>query len=193
MPDLAQSLSTLEAGPMSVLLASFLGPYVFPAAGELAVVAAIGLGIDVWLVLVLGIVGSVMSDQLGYGIGRAGGSPIADRMLLPSKREALEERVHRHATKALIPGRLLPGVRTWIAILAGIARMPHARFSTLNFAGCVLWSVTFTTIGVVFGATVDVEAIVASIRHWEVPIFVTICALFLARMLYVRMAAPSTE
>jgi membrane protein DedA with SNARE-associated domain len=184
MQELASQLT--GAGPASVFLAAFLGPYLFPAAGELAVVAAIGLGLDPLLVFALGFAGSVASDQLGYVIGRVGGSPIANRMLLPERRAELEERVHRHAFLALVPGRMIPGARTWIAILAGIARLPWRRFAALNAAGCVLWSAVLVVVGVVFGATVDVEAVIDGIRHWQLPIFVFVCGLFGARMLYVR-------
>lgn len=133
----------MTSGLVSVFLASFVGPYLFPAAGELAIVAAIGLGLDPLLVFSLGLAGSIASDQLGYGIGRAGGSPIVERMVLPERRAVLEDRVHRHAVVALVPGRMLPGARTWVAILAGIARLPWARFSALNAIGCLIWAAAF--------------------------------------------------
>lgn len=179
-------------GPVSVLVASFVGPYLFPAAGELAVVAAIGLGVDPWLVLLVGLVGSVASDQLGYAIGRFGGSPIASRMLLPERRAVLEERVHRHAVIALVPGRMLPGARTWVAILAGIARVRWRRFALLNLAGCTLWAAVLTVVGVVFGETADVDAVIARIRQWELPIFVAVLVLFAARALWVRHQRAAT-
>ncbi|MCW2973669.1 MAG: DedA family protein, partial [Thermoleophilia bacterium] len=168
------------------LAASFIGPYVFPAAGELAVVAALGVGVAVPEVLLLALVGSIASDQLAYGAGRVGGSGLAHRMLLPHRREQLERRVHRHAVTALIPGRMVPGARTWIAVLAGVARLDYRRFSLLNLAGCALWAAVFTVVGVVFGATADVEGIIDGIRHWVWPIVVTITLLIAARVLYIR-------
>ncbi len=170
----------------SVFVASFIGPYLFPAAGELAIVAAIGLTGDVAAVLAFGIAGAVASDQAAFVAGRVGGSRIADRMLVPERRAQLAARVHRHAAVALVPGRMLPGARTWIAVLAGVAHLRYRRFSLLNLAGCVIWAVVFAVVGVVFGATADVEGIVEVIRRWEWPIFFGVLALILGRMAWIR-------
>jgi membrane-associated protein len=158
-------------GPWSIFVSAFIGPYLFPAAGELAIVAAVGLGVSVPLVFVLGVAGGMASDQLAFGVGRFGGRRAAQWMITPERRAQLDDRMHRHAVWALVGGRMLTGVRTWLAILAGVAHMRWARFSLLNLVGCMLWAGVFIAIGAIFGATTDVEAIVERLLHWAWPIF----------------------
>ncbi len=57
----------------------------------------------------------------------------------------------KHQGKAVFAGRLVPGIRGFIAIPAGLAKMPMAPFLALTFAGCGAWSLLLTTLGFLLG------------------------------------------
>ncbi len=64
----------------------------------------------------------------------------------------------KHQGKAVFAGRLVPGIRGFIAIPAGLSKMPMAPFLALTFAGCGAWSLILTTLGFLLGpqfATID--------------------------------------
>ena len=57
----------------------------------------------------------------------------------------------KHQAKAVFWGRLVPGIRGFIAIPAGLAKMPIKPFLALTFAGCGAWSLFLTTLGFMLG------------------------------------------
>jgi membrane protein DedA with SNARE-associated domain len=57
----------------------------------------------------------------------------------------------RHGDATVFFTRMLPIVRTFISLPAGVARMPFWRFSALTLAGCVPWVLMLTYIGKVSG------------------------------------------
>jgi membrane protein DedA with SNARE-associated domain len=61
----------------------------------------------------------------------------------------------RYGTRVVFFSRMLPVVRTFISLPAGIARMPLGRFSLLTFAGCIVWCVLLVAIGDAAGANCD--------------------------------------
>jgi membrane protein DedA with SNARE-associated domain len=61
----------------------------------------------------------------------------------------------RYGTPAVFFGRMVPLVRTFISLPAGIARMPLVRFSVLTFLGCLPWCVLLVAIGDLAGSNWD--------------------------------------
>ena len=55
------------------------------------------------------------------------------------------------ADAAVFIGRLLPGIRTYISLPAGVARMPLARFLLFSLLGAIPWTVLFMIIGYELG------------------------------------------
>jgi membrane-associated protein len=155
-------------GVWSVFWLSALGPYVFPAAGEIAVVLAAGTrSSPLWQIVALATAGGVASDHAAYWVGRIGGSRLVARFLTPQRRVAYEERVARHAPPWLVLGRLVTGVRTYLAVAAGAGRYSYRLFSAYNLAGCVIWALAFTVVGYAIGAAFDVKRFVDQIEHYS--------------------------
>src|SRR4029077_22814 len=95
-------------GVWSVFWLSAVGPYVFPAAGEIAIVLAAGTrSSPLWEIVVLATAGGVVSDHAASCVGRIGGRGRVARFLTPQRRIAYEERVARHAPPWLVLGRLV--------------------------------------------------------------------------------------
>jgi membrane protein DedA with SNARE-associated domain len=57
-----------------------------------------------------------------------------------------------HGQAAVFVSRLLPVVRTFISLPAGVAEMPFWRFSTYTFAGCLPWTFALAGVGYALGS-----------------------------------------
>ncbi len=113
--------------------------------------------LDFWMVGSLGAVGNLVGSWIAYAIGRTGGRALAERMgryLLVRHHhlDRAEVWFDRHGNAAVFIGRLLPVVRTFISLPAGIAEMGFLRFSIYTFVGCVPWSFGLALVGYALGA-----------------------------------------
>lgn len=95
---------------------------------------------DLLLVATAGAVGCNLGSTLAYFVGRYGGRPLVEKWgayVLMSRRDLdITDRFFaRFGGIAVLVGRLLPVVRTFIALPAGIARLPQLRFQIYTFIG----------------------------------------------------------
>lgn len=121
---------------------------IMPFSGYLVSTGELRLGV----VALAGAVGCVLGSLVAYGVGAWGGRPLVEKYgkyVLISRRDlSLAERwFDRHGDITVFIGRLLPVVRTFIALPAGIARMPLWRFNIYTFAGSFIWSWGLAWIG----------------------------------------------
>ncbi|HET7477820.1 MAG TPA: VTT domain-containing protein [Dermatophilaceae bacterium] len=90
----------------------------------------------------------------GYEIGRALGTPLYQRDGRVLKKKYFDQTTaffDKHGNKALVIGRFVPIVRTFITVVAGAGRMPRRRFFTWSLVGAVLWAVGITLLGYFLG------------------------------------------
>jgi membrane-associated protein len=95
-----------------------------------------------------------LGNVVGYEIGRAVGPAIFRRNGRFTKREYFDkthEFFERYGTKALVLGRFVPIVRTFITIVAGAGQMERRRFFTWSFVGAFLWATGVTLLGYFLG------------------------------------------
>lgn len=109
-----------------------------------------------WGVALAGAIGCVLGSWVAYYVGYYGGRPLVmkyGRYLLISPRDiALADRLfERYGDIIIFVGRLLPVIRTFIALPAGISRMPMWRFTVYTFIGSLIWCYLLAWIGVVMG------------------------------------------
>lgn len=98
-----------------------------------------------------------LGNVVGYEIGRAIGPPLYQRDGRILKRKYFDQTrdfFDRHGNKALVIGRFVPFVRTYITVVAGVSAMDRRRFSLWSAIGAVLWVVTITLLGYFLGETV---------------------------------------
>ena len=91
---------------------------------------------------------------VGYEIGRVLGPPLyaRDGRLLKRKYfDQTEAFFDRHGNKALVIGRFVPFVRTFITVVAGVTRMHRRRFLVWSFVGAVLWVASIVLMGYSLG------------------------------------------
>ena len=100
----------------------------------------------------VGSVANLVGSWLAYWVGRAGRVDILEKHgkklhIKKSHLEWADRWFERHGDATVFFTRMLPIVRTFISLPAGVARMPFWRFSVLTFAGCVPWVLMLTYIG----------------------------------------------
>jgi membrane protein DedA with SNARE-associated domain len=72
-------------------------------------------------------------------------------LIKPHDIERADRWFERHGDWAVLSSRLLPVIRTFISLPAGVARMPFLRFSVLTLVGCLPWSFALTAAGYLLG------------------------------------------
>ena len=99
-------------------------------------------------------VAAVLGNTVNYGIGRAIGPPAFSGRYRFLKLEYLrrtEEFFRRHGGLAILLSRFIPIIRTCAPFVAGVGRMPFARFLGYNLAGGCAWVLLFIWGGYLFG------------------------------------------
>ena len=95
-----------------------------------------------------------LGNVVGYEIGRRIGPPLYERDGRIIKRKYFDQTTaffDRHGNKALVIGRFVPFVRTYITVVAGVTRMDRARFFLWSLVGAVLWVVSIMLLGYFLG------------------------------------------
>ena len=113
-----------------------------------------------WVVALMGALGCVLGSIPAYYVGKTGGRQLAEkygRFVLISKKDLrmADDWFKNYGEIIIFLGRLLPAVRTFIALPAGIARMNMTKFIIYTFVGSFIWCWALAYTGMVFG------------EHWD--------------------------
>ena len=110
--------------------------------------------VELLIAFVLLSASAFLGNVVGYEIGRAIGPPLYQRNGRLLKKKYFDEThafFERHGNKALVIGRFVPFVRTFITIVAGVTRMDRRRFLTWSLVGAVLWVGSVLLLGYTLG------------------------------------------
>ena len=104
-----------------------------------------------------GTLGYVVGAIIGWMIGRYGGRPFVERHgrllhLGPDRLERAERWFDRHDDMAVLFGRVIPVIRSFISIPAGLFRMPLGRYTLLTIPGSAVWAFGIAGIGWALGS-----------------------------------------
>lgn len=107
-----------------------------------------------------GTLGYTVGSLIGWGIGLYAGRPFLEKHgrwlhLGPDKLERADRWFERFGDLTVFVGRVLPVVRSFIAIPAGIARVKPVRYTVLTFLGTVPWCFGLAGIGYGFGRSYE--------------------------------------
>jgi membrane protein DedA with SNARE-associated domain len=126
--------------------------------GALATVAVAGSGhqLDLVGVVAAGVLGNLVGSWLAYWVGWTGGRPLAVRwgrflLIRPHEIDRAHAWFERHGEAAVFLARLLPVVRTFISLPAGVARMNPWKFSLYTLLGCIPWTAGLALTGYALG------------------------------------------
>lgn len=125
---------------------------ILPFAGYL-----VSLGkMNLYITATIGALGCNLGSAAAYAAGRHGGRQAVERwgryvLVTESDLDRADRFFDRFGGLAVFLARLLPVVRTFIALPAGIARMPRLRFHIYTFLGSWPWCFALTYAGVLMG------------------------------------------
>jgi membrane protein DedA with SNARE-associated domain len=134
----------------------------FSGALTLAVIAAEvpRAPLNIYLVALAGAIGCAIGSAAAYAVGVKGGREFIFKygkyvLLKRHDVEKSEAWFQKRGASAVFIARLLPVVRTFISLPAGIARMPFVPFITLSFVGSLPWCYALAVVGVKFANNLD--------------------------------------
>ena len=115
-----------------------------------------------WAVCGLLVVAAVVGNACGYWIGRSAGPAVFDkprsRLFKPQHVAKTHEFFERYGNRAIVLGRFVPIVRTFITVMAGVGRMEARRYLTYSLIGGVAWAAGVTLLGFWLGQFAVVKA-----------------------------------
>ena len=99
-----------------------------------------------------GLAGSLVGAFISYEIALYGGRPLVERygryiFIRRHELDRADRWFQRHGDAAVFIGRLLPAVRTYISLPAGVAEMPLIRFLIFSLLGAIPWTIVFMIVG----------------------------------------------
>jgi membrane protein DedA with SNARE-associated domain len=112
---------------------------------------------SLFAVTAVGVIANVVGSWVAYAVGYYGRLELIERHgnklhIKQSHLELAERWFDRWGAPAVFFSRMLPIVRTFISLPAGVARMPFWRFTVLTLLGCIPWVFMLTFIGKQAGA-----------------------------------------
>jgi membrane protein DedA with SNARE-associated domain len=113
--------------------------------------------LSIVLVALLGFLGAVIGDNIGFAIGHFGGRRLVERwgryiLLTPERMDKATAFFERHGGKIIVVARFIEGLRQANGIVAGTTGMHWARFLAFNALGAALWVGVWTSIGYFSGS-----------------------------------------
>jgi membrane protein DedA with SNARE-associated domain len=125
-------------------------------AGALAAGAVAGTHLNLVGVILAGAAGNVVGSYIAWAVGRYGGQAALRRWgrrlrVSDHDLDRANRWFDRYGPRAVLIGRLLPVVRTFISLPAGIAGMDPARFGIYTTIGCIPWTAALGYAGYAVG------------------------------------------
>jgi membrane protein DedA with SNARE-associated domain len=110
--------------------------------------------------IIAGTLGNVAGSLVAYGLAARFGRPL---LLGPGRRigirathlDLADRWFQRHGLTAVLVGRVLPVVRTYVSFPAGLARVDLLRFTLLTAIGALPWCIALAAVGYAIGANYD--------------------------------------
>lgn len=155
--------------------------------------------LDFFWVAMLGTIANVVGSWLAYWVGLRGGRPLIERwgkyiFLRKHEIDRAEEWFARRGEMAVFVSRLLPVVRTFISLPAGVARMPFGKFTLYTFLGCLPWTFALTWAGLILGDNWETVLKYGEPISWAVAAAcVGLIAWWLVRRARAKRAAEASE
>jgi membrane protein DedA with SNARE-associated domain len=116
-----------------------------------------------WEPVAVGVVANVVGSWIAYAIGYYGRIDLLEKHgralhIKPQHLAWADRWFNRHGEATVFFSRMLPIIRTFISLPAGVARMPFWRFTAFTVAGCIPWVLLLGFVGKQAGS---------NWRHWR--------------------------
>jgi membrane protein DedA with SNARE-associated domain len=111
---------------------------------------------ELWQVIVVATTANLLGSTIAYAAGRYGGRALFlkyGRYVFMSAHhlEVADRWFERRGEVTVFLTRMMPGVRTFISVPAGVSRMPYFRFAFYTVLGSIPWNAALAYLGWVFG------------------------------------------
>jgi membrane protein DedA with SNARE-associated domain len=149
------------AGYAALILFGFLEAACIPISSEItfgfAGVLAYEGHLNLALVIIIGSLAELAGSYASYAVGRAGGKPLVTKLgryvlVTTSDVDRAERFLAGRGAWAVPVGRMVPFVRAFTSIVAGLVRIPPVRFGVLSLIGTVIYAAVLSSIGYGLGS-----------------------------------------
>ncbi len=141
--------------------------------------------------LVIVILAAIVGDSVGYFFGRCVGRKLLKKKnsFFFKRKYLLEAEVfyEKHGPKAIVLGRFIPIVRTFVPIVAGVALMKYGTFLKYNILGGFIWGGGVICLGYLLGTRIP------AVEHYLLPIIVIIITVSFLPLLYELLSAQKKK
>ena len=105
-----------------------------------------------WMVIVVATLANLVGSSIAYGVGRYGGRALFVRygryvLVSPHHLDKADKWFEKRWQLTVFFTRMMPGVRTFISLPAGIAKMPFVKFLLYSLAGSIIWNTGLAYLG----------------------------------------------
>jgi membrane protein DedA with SNARE-associated domain len=151
------------------------------------------------LVIIIGTLAELAGSFTSFSIGRWGGRPLVDRvgkyvLITRSDVDRAERFLAGKGAWAVPVGRMIPVIRAFTSIVAGLIEMPPLRFVLLSLIGTVIYASAFSAIGYALGSAWNKVAHDVSVAGYVIVavVVVAIVAFVVIRLRAVRRESRET-
>ncbi len=150
-----------SAGYAALILFGFLEAACIPISSEItfgfAGVLAYQGHLNLALVIIIGSLAELAGSYASYAVGRVGGKPLVQKLgryvlVTESDVSRAERFLEGRGGWAITVGRMLPFVRAFVSIVAGLVRVPAIRFGILSLIGTVIYATVLSSLGYALGS-----------------------------------------
>jgi membrane protein DedA with SNARE-associated domain len=145
-----------SAGYAALILFGFLEAACIPISSEItfgfAGVLAYQGHLNLALVIIIGSLAELAGSYASYAVGRLGGRPLVNKvgryvLITESDVDRAERFLAGRGSWAVVVGRMLPFIRAFTSIVAGLVRVPAGKFGVLSLIGTVIYATALSLIG----------------------------------------------
>ncbi len=188
-----------QYGMALVFLATFLSCLAIPMPSSLIMLSAgafaAGGDLSLTSIIIAAFIGAIIGDQVGFSIGKRGGSKIEKIAAKNPKRAALFQRAHAFTTKYGGPGVffsrwLVSPLGPYVNFLSGGAKMNRAAFTAWDIAGEAVWVTLYVGLG--YGFAGQIEAVAQILGNLSGALAAGLVTIVLGMFLFKR-AKPQTS
>lgn len=156
--------------------------------------------LNIVLVALLGFLGALVGDNVGFAIGHFAGRQLVERygkyvLLTPERLDKATGFFERHGGKVITIARFVEGLRQANGIIAGTTGMHWAKFLAFNALGAALWVAVWTSAGYFSGN--HINAIYNTATRYDTYLAIAVGVLLIAyvarRVVRGRMARSAAE
>ena len=145
-----------SAGYAALILFGFLEAACIPISSEVtfgfAGVLAYQGHLNLALVIIIGTLAELAGSYASYAVGRVGGKPLVAKLgryvlVTQADVDRAERLLAGRGAWAVVVGRMLPFIRAFTSIVAGLVRIPAGKFGVLSLIGTVIYATVLSLIG----------------------------------------------